>query len=135
MDKLGALAGGSENHLVLADHVAAAQDGEADIALAAWADIAIADADAVVLQRNATACRGGFAEQERGAGGCVALVAVVQLKDLDVELRPKGTRHSRGEPGEQIDTKAHIAGLDDGGVPSGGFDLELVVGAEPRCAN
>ena len=55
MDELDALAGAGENHPVLADHVAAAQRRKADIALAARSDIAVADADAVVLQRDGAA--------------------------------------------------------------------------------
>ena len=67
MGKLDALAGAGENHLVLADHVAAAQGGKADVAFAARADVAVAGAGAVVLQRNAAARGGGLAEKKRGA--------------------------------------------------------------------
>jgi hypothetical protein len=55
MGKLDALAGAGENHLVLADHVAAAQGGKADVAFAARADVAVTGAGSVVFQGNATA--------------------------------------------------------------------------------
>ena len=42
MGQLDALAGAGEDHPVLADHVAAAESGKADIAVAARPDIAVA---------------------------------------------------------------------------------------------
>ena len=55
--------------------------------------------------------RGGrLAEQQRGAGRRVDLVAVVHLEDLDVEIarveRPRRLLHQHGE---QVDAEAHIA--------------------------
>jgi hypothetical protein len=55
MDKLNALTRAGENHPMLADHVATAQNRKADIAGAAGPDIAVAGADAVILERNVTA--------------------------------------------------------------------------------
>ena len=104
--------------------------GKADIALAAGADIAVAHAHAVVLERDGPAGSRGLAEKKGRAGGGVALVAVMQLEDLDVEIGAERLGDPIGEPSEQIDAKAHIAGLDDCRVAGGGFDLGLV--ARPR---
>ena len=53
-------------------------------------------------------------------------MAVVHLKDLDVELGSKRLGDARGQQREQVDAEAHIAGLDDGGMTGGGFDLGLI---------
>ena len=86
MDELDALSGAGEDHLVLADHVASAQGGKSDIARAAGTDVALAHAHAVILERDGPARSRGLAE-EGCAGGGVALMAVMQLEDLDVEIR------------------------------------------------
>src|SRR4029079_6922806 len=111
MRKLDALAGAGKDHAVLADHVAAAQRGKADIALAPWTDIAVAHLDAALLQRHLAASRRRAAEHERGARGGVALMAVMHLQDLDIEFRAKRAGDLSGQDGEQIDALAHIAGL------------------------
>ena len=74
---------------MLADHVAAAHDGKADIAFAPGADIAVAAPDAVGGKREVAAAGGSLAENQGRAGGRVALVAVMQLDDLDIEVRPE----------------------------------------------
>ena len=60
-----ALAG--EDDAVIADHRAAAQRGEADVADPARAGQAVTATRRMVLQRNAAAFSRRFAEQERGA--------------------------------------------------------------------
>ena len=51
----------------------------------------------------------------------------MQLDDLDVEIGAERLGDPIGEPGQQIDAKAHIACLHDGSVAGGGFDFGLVV--------
>src|SRR5690606_12329228 len=98
---------------VLADDGAAAQRGKADIALAAWAGMAVTDAHRMVCQRNrATRCR-GLAKQQRGTRGSVHLVTVMHFQDLDVELGVQCRRRLAHKACEEIDAKAHIAGFDD----------------------
>ena len=62
-------------------------------------------------------------------------MAVVHLQDLDVEFRAERCARPLGEKREQVDAKAHIAGLDDGGMTGGGLDLGLVGGGEARRAD
>ena len=68
-----------------------------------------------VLERLAASVRGGFAEQQRRAGGRVDLAAVMRLDDLDVpvgaELRCAACSHQRRQ---QVDAQAEIAGAHDG---------------------
>src|ERR1700734_3655151 len=72
-----ALAG--EDDAMIADHRAAAPRGEADIADAARASQAVTATRRMVLQRDAVAFSRRFAEQERGARGCIALHAMMHL--------------------------------------------------------
>ena len=62
-------------------------------------------------------------------------MAVVHLQDLDVELRAERLRHALGEEREQVDAKAHIAGLDDGRMTGRRLDLGLVGLGEARRAD
>ena len=62
------------------------KSGKADIALAARADIAVADPHAALLERDGAARAAASAEQKGRAGGRVALVAVMHLEDLDIEF-------------------------------------------------
>src|SRR6185436_10470888 len=64
MDELDALAGAGEDHLVLADHIAAAQGGKSDIARATGADVALTHAHAVILERDRPAGSRGLAEKK-----------------------------------------------------------------------
>ena len=83
------LAGPGEDDLVLADHVAAAQAGEADGALGPRAGDAVAAALGGVREVDPPPRRRRLAEHQRGARGRVDLGAVVHLDDLDVVLRPE----------------------------------------------
>ena len=89
--------------------------------LAVWAD----KLDAAPLRRR-------LAEKERRAGGCIDLVAVVHLDDLDVELGTERRRRLLHEAGEQIDAKAHVAGLHDDRMARGRADLAQIVFAQAR---
>ena len=90
MGKLDPLARPGENHPMLANHVAAAERREADIAFAPRPDIAVAGPHAALGKRDASRLGRGLAEQERSARRRIALVAVVHLQNLDVELRAEG---------------------------------------------
>ena len=120
---------------VLADHRAAAQRREADVAALARAGMAVADPDRMVGEVDAAAFRRRLAEQQRRARRRVDLVAVVHLEDLDVEIGVERLRRLAHQGGEQIDAEAHIAGLDDDRMARGGLELLLVVGREAGGAD
>src|SRR5262245_748511 len=114
MGKLDALAGAGEDNPVLADHVAAAERGKADIAFAPRPDIAVAGSHAALLKRDAPRLGHGAAEQKRGSRWRIALVAMMHLQDLDIEFGPERLGHARGKSGEKVHALAHVACLDDG---------------------
>ena len=97
MRKLDTLARPGKDHPMLADHVAAAERGKADIAFPAWAGIAVAAAHTTFGERYFARFGGGAAQHERSAGRRVALVPVVHLQDLDVEFGPEGAGDLSGE--------------------------------------
>src|SRR5262249_34428318 len=112
MGKLDPLAGTSENHSGLANHVAAPQRRKTDIALPPRPHVAVPGAHALFPKQDIPPLGGGRPKHERGARWRVTLVAVMHLEDLDVELGPQSLRDALGKDREQVDAKAHIAGLD-----------------------
>ena len=110
---------------MVADHRAAAQRGEADRCRRCRAPVWPSRTRTLFSRKpDAAAARGGLAEQQRGAGGRIDLVAVVHLEDLDVEiLGLERLRRLLDQDGEQVDAEAHIAGFDDGRMAGGGGDL------------
>ena len=111
------LAGAGEDHLVLADHVAAAQAGEADGALGPRAGDAVAAALGGVGEVDPPPRRRRLAEHQRGARGRVDLAAVVHLDDLDVVVGPEHRRHPPGQHRQQVHADAHVARPHDHRVP------------------
>ena len=95
MRKLDTFARPGKDHPMLADHVAAAERGKADIAFPAWAGIAVAAVHATFGERYFARFGGGAAQHERRAGRRVALVPVVHLQNLDVEFGPEGAGDQR----------------------------------------
>src|SRR6185369_4247872 len=79
MGKLDTLAGAGEDDFMLADDVAAAERSKSDIAVVPWADIAFTGPHTLVGEGNTPGLGCGIAEQKRGAGRCVPLVAVMHL--------------------------------------------------------
>src|SRR5262245_53213394 len=126
MGKLDALAGAGEDHPVLADHVAAAERGKADIAFAPRPDIAVASPHAALVKGDAPRLGQGAAEQKRRPRRRIALVAMMHLQDLDIEFGPERRGHARGKNGKEVHAPAHIARLDYGGVARGSLDFRLV---------
>src|SRR5438067_3095101 len=63
-----------------------------------------------------------LAEQERSSGRRIDFVPVVYFEDLDIEFIAERRCDLLYERGENIDSEAHIAGLDDAGVARGGFN-------------
>src|SRR5262249_27271905 len=55
---------------------------------------------------------------------------MVQLENLDVEIRAQRAGGFLGEARQPIDAKAHIAGLDYRRMAGGGLDLRLIVGRQ-----
>ena len=122
-------------HGVLADHRAAAQRREADVAALARAGMAVADADRVLGEVDAAALRRGAAEEQRRARRRIDLVAVMHLDDLDVEIGVERLRRLADEDGEEVDAEAHVAGLDDRRMARRRGDLRLVVGGQAGRAD
>ena len=128
-----ALAG--EDDAVIADDRAAAQRGEADVALAARAGQAVAAARRMVFERNASRRGRRFAKQERCARGRVDLHPMMHLDDLDVEIGPQRQRRAPGQRRKQVDAEAHVARPHNRGVARRRVDLVEIVGAEAGCAD
>src|SRR5262249_30063103 len=85
MHQLHPLGRAGEDYLVLADHAAAAQACEADVALPPCPGLAVAAARRVLRQIDAAPLRRRTAEHQRRARWCIDLALVVHLEDLDVE--------------------------------------------------
>ncbi len=76
MRQLEPRAGAGEDHVVVADRVAAAQRGKADIAAVAGAGDAVAAALADLVERDAARAGSGAAQGERSAGRRIGLAAM-----------------------------------------------------------
>ncbi len=120
---------------VLADDRPTAQRREADGAALARARLPVAAAHGVVLEADTPALGGGFAQQQRGAGRRVDLVAVVHFQDLDVEVGVERLGGLAHESGEQVDAEAHVAGADDDGMARGGAQALVVGGGQAGGAD
>ena len=62
-------------------------------------------------------------------------MAVVHFDDLDVEILVECGCNLGGEGRKQVHTQAHIAGLDDAGLPRGFSDSGGIVAGETGRAN
>src|SRR5690349_16373238 len=127
MGELDDLAFARKEDGMLADHRTAAEGGEADIAAPTGTGMAVARPHGMLGKRNIPSFRGGAAEEERGSGGCVDLVLMVHLEDLDIEIRIERARRLAHEGSKQVDAEAHIAGFHDPGSAGRGVDEPLVV--------
>ena len=117
-----------ENHLVIADHGAAAQRRNADIAAAPCAGDAVAAALFDILKHDLAALRRRRAEQKRRAGWRVDLVAVMHIKDFNIPIQCAGRLSHQA--GQQINAEAHIARFDNTGMARCRFDIGFFFGAE-----
>ena len=97
--------------------------------------MAMSPARRVGRKLDAASLRRRLAEKEGRAGRCIDLVAVMHLHNLDVELGTERRRRLLHEAGEQVDAKAHIAGLHDDRVARGRADLPHIVFAQARGAD
>ena len=97
--------------------------------------MAVADPHRMLGEVDAAPLGRGFAEEQRGAGRRVDLVAVVHLEDLDVEIVVERLRRLADEHGEEIDAEAHVARLDHRRVTGRGDDLRLVLRADAGGAD
>ncbi len=68
---------------------------------------------------------GSLAEHKGSARGCIDLIAVMHLDNLNVKIFPERGRHLACQGDEEIDAKAHVAGLDDHGLLGGLLDGSL----------
>ena len=75
-----------EADCMASDDVAAAQRHHGDLALRAFTDIAVAPADADVIELHVAAPRRRFGQGQCRTARCVFFVAVVHLDDLDIEI-------------------------------------------------
>lgn len=120
---------------MLADNIAASDCGKTDVAAIACAGDAIAARDFGCVQRDVTACGGGFAQHQRGAGGGIDLVAVMRFDDLDIPVGVQSGGDFLGQAGEKVDAKAHVASLNDHGVMGGGVEFGVVMLFQPGGAD
>src|ERR1700674_2492822 len=113
MGKLDALRRSGKDHGVIAAHRAATQRGEADISRTARPGVTITPARRMLAEINPSALRRRTTKHERGAGRCVDLLVVVHFENLDIEFLIESLRYALDQRCEEIDSHAHIAGLDD----------------------
>src|SRR5437016_519945 len=92
MRQLETLAGAEKIDRVIADGVAAAQRDDADFRIGPRAGLALAAEARTAGKRCALRIGDDLGEAQRGAARRVALQAVVDLRDLDVERRPERRR-------------------------------------------
>src|ERR1700731_3033654 len=88
----------------------------------------LGEIDASALRRRAT-------KHEGGAGWRVDLLAMVHFEDLNVEFVVEGLRYALDQSREEIDSHAHIAGLDDDRAPARLCDQRFVLAGEPGGAD
>jgi len=121
VSELNPLARSRENHFVIADHRPSAKRYKADIADSAQASMAIARADRMLFECDATAFRRRPTEKKSGAGWRVDLHAMMHFDDLDVIFWPQRAGGFFDESGEEIDAKAHVAGAHKDCMTRGGL--------------
>ena len=105
--------GSGEDHVVLADIVAAAQRREADRARRPRPGDAVAPAHRDLAELRAARRSRRPPQRQRGAGRRIDLVAVVHLHDLDVPVRAEPRRDLLDETQQQVDPETGIGGPDD----------------------
>ena len=120
-----------EDDAVIADDRAAAQAGEADVALAPCAGHPVAAPRGVGFQRDAATGGGRLAQHQGGARGRVDLHPMVHLDDFNVEFIAERGGGATRERRQEVDAEAHIAGADDRRMPGGGVDPVEIILAEP----
>src|SRR5271163_4428915 len=108
MDKFETFGGAGEDHMMIADRIAAAQRGETDIAPAARAGYAVPGALLDLFELHPAARRRGSAERERGSRGGVDLAAMVHFHDFDVPVGTKPARDFLDHAQQDVDPEAHI---------------------------
>src|ERR1700730_17019662 len=95
--------------MVVADGVAAAQRGEADIAAAPRAGDAVAPALRHLVEAPAAPGSRGVAPSQRPTRRRVDLAAVSHDDDLDSPIRPEPRCGLLDQPQEQVDAEAGIS--------------------------
>ena len=108
-----------EEHIMFAHDIAAANGGEADMAMLAGAGDAIATGVFCNIKVNAAPVRRCLTQHQGGAGGCVDLVVVMRLDHLDVEILIQCGSHLFGDLHQQVHPEAHVARLNDRRVAAG----------------
>src|SRR5713101_3248234 len=88
----------------------------------------LGEIDASALRRRTT-------KHEGGAGWRVDLLVVVHFEDLNVEFVVEGLRYALDQSCEEIDSHAHIAGLDDHRAAARLCDQVFVLAGEPGGAD
>jgi len=129
-----AFAIGGKQYIMLADDIAASDGRKADVATLPCAGDAIAAGLFGGGKVDAPARRGGLAQHQSRAGGGVDLVAVVGFDDFDIPIGIEGGGDFLGQAGQQVDAKAHVAGLDDHGMMGGEIKFGMVLWFQPGGA-
>jgi hypothetical protein len=91
----------------------------------------VADTHGPVGQRDLSACRSRFPEQESGAGRRVYLLAVMHFEDLDIPFLAEGRSDLADHAREDIDAERHVARLNDAGVLRRRLELREIGIGEP----
>ncbi len=77
----------------------------------------------MVLQSDVPALGRRLAQKQGGARGRIHLHAVMHFDNFDIKTRVERPCRLLHQRGQNIHPEAHIAGLDDDGVPRGGLEL------------
>jgi ribosome-binding factor A len=124
-----------EDHLVLADDIAAPQAREADRALPPGPGHPVAPAFGEIGEIGAAPPCRRLAEHQGRARGRVDLHPVMHLDDLDIVVDAEESGRSRHQRREQVHPEAHVAGFHDRRVAGGGGEALAMLSPEPGRAD
>jgi drug/metabolite transporter (DMT)-like permease len=123
---LDALAIAGEDDTMIANDIAAAQHGKADVAALARPGDTVARPLGGMIEIDAAPLGRRAAQRQRRAGGRIDLGAMMHLDDLDIPVGIEGTRDLPHQLQEERDAEAHVRCQHDGGLlrrPAEGRDL------------
>lgn len=124
-----------ENHVMLADDVAAANCRESDIALAPGPGDPVAATVRNFAERAAPAFGSGFAQHQGCSRWRIDLLVVVRLNDLDVKVVAQRRRNLARQSQKQVHTKRHVPRSHHNRVTGRGIDRGKIRVRQTGCAN
>lgn len=121
-----AFAVSGKQHVMFPNDIPAANGGKADAAAFTRTGDAVAARDFGGIEIDPPPCGSGLAQHQRRAGGGIDLHAVMRLDDFYIPVCIQRCGDFLCQTGQQVDAKAHIAGLNDHGMVGGGIKFGVM---------